>query len=258
MTQSKLNVKIIECTPNPERLIATSAKLCYSPTDIKTLMDDLTEEKTTKFVNMLLKLGHSSPFEHASFTFAIEGVSRVFETQNVRHRHSSFSIQSGRYVNRDNPEFIYPKAILDNEKALEIYEHHIQDSTTRYNEIVAILKKEYIDKGMTSSNAEKKAIENARYLTPQSISTRIIMTKNVRDLWHFFNERCCTRSQDEMQKVANLMLQECKKVSPLLFKNAGAKCVTLGCCPEGKMCCGRCETKETILENARKYKELSK
>ena len=91
-------VTLIAHTPDPERLIAASAKLCYSPASISDLMDGLDEEKTTSFLNMLSDFGHQSPIEHISFTFGIEEVSRTLLAQITRHRIASFSVQSQRYV----------------------------------------------------------------------------------------------------------------------------------------------------------------
>ena len=71
-----MKVKLIAHTPEPERVVAAAAKLCYSNASIEDLMDGLTPEKTREFLARLAEMGHESPTEHASFTFAIEGVSR--------------------------------------------------------------------------------------------------------------------------------------------------------------------------------------
>ena len=93
-----LNVKLIACTPDPEKTIAAAAKICYSSSDAATIMEGLTPEKTEGFLEMLTEIGHASPIEHASFTFAIEGVSRSLLAQITRHRIASYSVQSQRYV----------------------------------------------------------------------------------------------------------------------------------------------------------------
>ena len=98
----ELKVSIIQHTPEPEKLIAAAAKLCYSESGCENIMGDLDEEKTKSFVRMLAELGHESPIEHVSFTFAIEGVSRSLLAQITRHRHASFSVQSQRYVKQNN------------------------------------------------------------------------------------------------------------------------------------------------------------
>ena len=88
-----MNVTLITHTPFPEKVIAAAAKLCYSDSDVETLMDGLTDEKAEAFVTKLAGFGHESPVEHVSFTFGIEGVSRSFLAQVTRHRIASFSVQ---------------------------------------------------------------------------------------------------------------------------------------------------------------------
>lgn len=92
-----MTVRLIAHTPEPEKVVAAAAKLCYSDAHITDLLDGLDEEKTAKFLTMLSDLGHASPIEHASFTFGIEGVSRTLLAQITRHRIASFSVQSQRY-----------------------------------------------------------------------------------------------------------------------------------------------------------------
>ena len=74
-------VTLLTYTPNPEMTVAMAAKLCYSPSEISNIRDGLTEEKTADFIDMLANIGHGSPFEHASFTFGIEGISRACSHQ---------------------------------------------------------------------------------------------------------------------------------------------------------------------------------
>ena len=91
-------VTLLAYTPEPEKLVAAAAKLCYSSNSPQTLMDGLTPEKTESFLEMLQTIGHESPVEHVSFTFGIEGVSRSLLAQITRHRIASYSVQSQRYV----------------------------------------------------------------------------------------------------------------------------------------------------------------
>jgi thymidylate synthase (FAD) len=255
-----LKVKLIEHTPNPEKVVAAAAKLCYSSSDVDEIMDNLNEENTNKFLNMIMSFGHLSPIEHASFTFAIEGVSRSLTHQLVRHRIASYSQQSQRYVKLDQFEYVIPPEIEKNENAKEIFIKAMQEDQKAYDTLVEILKKEaeenliqqYIEKNKLESNdkidekalkkivsnAQKKAIEDARYVFPNACETKIIVTMNARQLLHFFNERCCERAQWEIRKMATLMLVEAKKVAPILFKNGGPSCVKGGC-PEGAMTCGK-------------------
>lgn len=225
-----MKVRIIEHTPNPEKVIAMAGKLCYSPSTIDELEDNLDDKEIEKFTNMLIGLGHLSTVEHVSFTFAIEGISKVTSHQLVRHRLASYSMKSQRYVKHDGFEYIIPHS-LDNDDTRKQYE----DLMFKINEYYNFFTDYLIQQGKT----EKQAIEDARYVFPNACETKIIVTMNLRNLLHFFNERCCSRSQTEIREMAYEMLRQCKEVSPILFKNAGAKCVKLGYCPEGKMSCGR-------------------
>ena len=93
-----MRVELIAHTPNPEKVVAAAAKLCYSSSNAVDIMDNLTDDKVEKFLDMLSGLGHDSPTEHVTFTFAIEGVSRALLAQFTRHRIASYSVKSQRYV----------------------------------------------------------------------------------------------------------------------------------------------------------------
>ena len=220
-----MKIKILAHTPNPERVIALAGKLCYSPVGIDELNDKISDEQVKKFITKLSDMGHMSPFEHASFTFAIEGISRNCSHQIVRHRLASFSQQSQRYV-RMKGEYVVPPYIYWHEELLLEFNHALEDADKAYNKLVEGL--------MRYGRTEKEAIEDARYILPSACTTKMEITMNVRELLHFFKQRCCKRAQWEIREVAKEMLKQCKEVSPILFKNAGAPCST---CTEGELKC---------------------
>lgn len=247
-----MKVKLLTHTKDPEKTVAAAAKLCYSKSDISTLMDGLTDEKVANFLEKLSNLGHASPLEHASFTFGIEGVSRSFLAQISRHRIASFSVQSQRYVDMDNADHVVPKEIYDaGYSVVRLYEESVKNSFNNYNELKEELTKKYIAEGMKESSAKKKAQEDARYLLPEACCTRMIVTMNARELNHFFNLRCCNRASREIREVAEEMLKLVYPVAPHLFKSAGPSCVC-GACPEGNMSCGKAKEmreKYNIIKN---------
>lgn len=243
-----LKVKLLEHTPNPERVVAEAAKLCYSPVGVDEIETNLDKDKIEKFLNMLMSYGHESPIEHVSFTFAAEGVSRSLSHQLVRHRIASYSQQSQRYVKLDQFEYIVPPEIAKNEKAKILFEKSMKDSQNAYNQIVNLLEEGYLEQGISKSSAEKKAIEDARYVFPNACETKIVFTMNARSLMNFFRHRCCNRAQWEIRSLAEAMLVEVKKVAPILFKYSGPSCIN-NACPEGKMSCGSIELVR------KKYKE---
>ena len=237
-----LKVKVIAHTPNPEEVIAQSAKLCYSKVGVDEIMEKLTPEKIEEFVQMLASIGHESPLEHVVFTFAIEGIDRATSHQLVRHRVASYSQQSQRYVDlgstftHTTPNVIKAmgeEAIWQwHEDMMEIHQKYCkwQDDILKYVEE----HEEYPRYGMAPI---KIANENARGILPNACETKIIVTMNARELLHFFNKRCCHRAQEQINELAHEMLKLCKEVAPTLFRYAGADCVR-GKCGEGHMSCG--------------------
>ena len=241
-----MKVKLLAHTPEPEKLIAAAAKNCYSSSNIDNVLEGLTEEKTENFVNMLSEIGHESPIEHVSFTFAIEGVSRSLLAQITRHRIASFSVQSQRYVKEKQFSFVTPPQIAENEQAAELYQKAMQSAHETYMQLADILQKknyqEMIAQGMDEKKAksasEKKAIEDARFVLPNACDTKMILTMNARSLLNFFHLRCCNRAQWEIRDVATQMLKLVKPIAPTIFAKAGPGCLS-GPCPEGKMTCGK-------------------
>lgn len=238
-------VTLLTYTPQPEMAVASAAKLCYSSSDIKGIREGLTEEKVSSFVNMLAEIGHESPIEHASFTFGIEGVSRALLAQITRHRMASFSVQSQRYVKENNMEYVTPPEILENKEALDLYLNAMEYAENAYKKLSEILEKKHIqtflneglDEKAAKRAAEKKAIEDARFVLPNACDTKMVVTMNARSLMNFFSHRCCNRAQWEIREVAKQMLELVVKVAPHIFKKAGPPCIRGGC-PEGKMTCG--------------------
>ena len=239
-----MKVELITHTPEPEKVIATAAKLCYSASSVDELQDSLTDEKIKSFIQMLMEIGHESPVEHVSFTFAIEGISRSCSHQLVRHRIASYSQQSQRYVNMSQFEYIVPPAIVAAGLEDE-YRQFMEDTQTKYDTFVDALAKHHVlemSKDMDylpastakeiTSKAKKMANEDARYILPNACETKIFVTMNIRSLYNFFKHRMCNRAQWEIRMLAWEMWRKCMEVSPILFKHAGPACIN-GKCPEG-------------------------
>ena len=133
---SKLKVELLAYTPDADKMVAAAAKLCYAKSDIDTLLDGLTPEKTENFLELLTSLGHQSPVEHASFTFGIEGVSRALLAQLTRHRIASFSVQSQRYVSKCNFEYILPPEIEAIPEAKEEFISAMEEDARHYERLL--------------------------------------------------------------------------------------------------------------------------
>lgn len=224
MPERKLNVALLQYTPAPAETVALAGRLCYSDSDISSLHDK-SKGTADKFVQKLLDLGHLSPIEHASFTFGAEGVSRALLAQITRHRIASFSVQSQRYVQQTEMNYVIPKSVHAlGTDAVEKFESQMAQIHKWYNS--------WLSAGIPA--------EDARFVLPNAAETRMVFTMNARELLHFFELRCCRRAQWEIRALAWVMLGIVRREAPQLFEQAGGpSCVSRGACSEGKMTCKR-------------------
>ena len=131
----------------------------------------------------------------------------------------------------------------------------MQSDQETYNQLTAVLEAAFIEKNMQAgmsekkarATAEKKAIEDARFVFPNACETKIVLTMNLRALHNFFEDRCCERAQWEIRALAIEMLRQVKEVAPTLFAKSGPSCVK-GTCKEGKMTCGKSATVRPFFE----------
>ena len=208
-----------------------AAKLCYSPSDIISLKEKTAARDQRGFVDKLMKMGHMSPIEHASFTFAVEGISRACSHQLVRHRLASYSQQSQRYVSEEAGfDYVIPPTIRGDAELERYFIEFMAKSQKAYNQIVKKLNK----KGIKGEAAN----QDARFVLPNAAETKIMLTMNARELLHFFRQRCCNRAQWEIRAMAVEMLKLVKRIAPTVFAGSGPGCVS-GPCPEGEYTCGK-------------------
>ncbi len=232
MAACKLRVELIRHTPAPEQLVALGARLCYASADLDTLRERIERADQDKFIGGVIESGHLSVLEHASFTFAVEGVSRVLLAQLTRHRIASFSVQSQRYVSKASGfDYVIPPSIAGlGEAAVSEYDAQMRTMHEWYRQWQERLN----ERGVTGEAAN----QDARFVLPNACETRLILTMNARELLHFFALRCCNRAQWEIRALADEMLGLCFEAAPALFDTAGPPCAG-GPCPEGKRSCGR-------------------
>jgi thymidylate synthase (FAD) len=232
-----MEVKLIAHTPDPDLVCAAVARTSRSslpPADL--LAKSAGErEKALKLLREIIRSGHISVTEHATFTFSVSGVSRALTHELVRHRVASYTQQSQRYVRVSGDDaFVIPPIANSNEKTSKIFHSTLLDIKKNYDELIKL--------GVP--------VEDARYILPNATKTTIVITMNCRELLHFFSLRCCERAQWEIRELAELMARECKKVAPVIFEKAGPSCVQLGTCPEGTFSCGK------LKEMKEKYAKL--
>lgn len=202
-----MNVELIAHTTDPLALCEEAAAMCTQ------------SDKPAQALRGAIRSGHESVLEHASFTFRIEGISRITLAQLTRHRIASFSVQSQRYVDQKDQEFIIPRTLMENEDAFQLINSMNVSATIMYNKL--------IEMGIPK--------EDARYVLPQNVTTKMLMTMNARELGHFFSIRCCNRAQWEIREMADQMLRILVAQWPELFGQCGPGCIR-GYCPEKRPC----------------------
>jgi thymidylate synthase (FAD) len=226
-----LAVTLLAHTPDPDRAVAAAGRLCYAPVSAAELTETMSDDDVTRLVRGLVSSGHHSALEHASFTFAVDGVSRACTHQLVRHRVASYNQQSQRYVNFSHGDaFVVPPAIAANHEAEEVFVRAMSHAREAYDQLVEL--------GMAEGRSRESVQEDARFVLPNAAETKIVVTMNARELRHFFAVRCCNRAQWEIRALAWELRGLVTQVAPALFFKSGPGCL-YGTCPEGKMTCGK-------------------
>ena len=210
-----MNVTLEQITMNPDRLCGKGAAIC---TDY--------QGDPLNALSGAMKSGHESVLEHASATFLIEGVSRVLLAQLTRHRIASFSVISQRYCRIVDADIIMPESV-----GKAGWGENFKRLATKCAHLYQLMVDD--DEGH-----DPVPPEDARYILPQGITCKLMLTMNLRELRHFFSLRCCNRAQWEIRDLADRMLTLCKAEAPMAFADAGPGCVR-GYCPEGKKYCGK-------------------
>jgi len=224
-----LKVKLLRYTADAELLCGAAALTSSKSGSPSEILEKMDLETAKRIIKRVTGYGHVSVIEHASFTFSIEGFSRAMTHQLVRHRIASYTQQSQRYVAYNTLEnYVTPVSISQNAEAKKIFDETLEKISDTYQKLLDL----------------KISKEDARFILPNGAKTNIIVTMNARELRHFFNLRCCARSQWEIREVAIQMFKQAKKATPALFENAGPSCVELGYCPEGKMKPPECNVEE--------------
>lgn len=251
MPRAALKVALLRHTLAPEEVVALGARLCYSRATVDTLQERIGRADQTEFVDRLMRMGHESVLEHASFTFGVEGVSRVLLAQLTRHRLASFSVQSQRYVSYEKGfgYIVPPRIEALGAEAVAEYERQMDQLHAWY-----VQWQEKLGKAGEQSN------EDARFVLPGACETRLMVTMNVRELRHFFSLRMCNRAQWEIRALATEMHRQCMAVAPALFADAGPSCLR-GPCGEGEKCCGHAaqirREREALLSELKRRDETA-
>ena len=213
-----MDVRIISHTPDPEKVCAIAAALTHSkkkPEEVEKMDDD----SLRNILSHVMDLGHLSVVEHASFTFAISGVSRALTHQLVRHRIASYSQLSQRYVDESNVLFVQPHAIelLDDEEKKE-YSDFLAGARQYCQKLAETLQDRLKDEtDLTGTDLRKAARGAARSILPNAAETKLMFSANARALRHMIETRCHPAADREIRDLFYRIWEIVKDVSPAIF-----------------------------------------
>jgi len=165
---------------------------------LQTLEDVITE----KNIELYMSQKHFTVFEFLDFTFEISGISRACSHELVRHRTATYLQQSQRHVDLRDRGVVVPPKIEDDDRAF--YVMNDNDKSWRANYAYMV-------------DTARIPREDARFIAPNAIETRVIMKIDGRNLLHFLKLRTDASAQWEIREVANMMWVESKKVCPYIF-----------------------------------------
>jgi len=247
-----INVKLIGSMER-ESFVDIAATITRSEKSLDEIVSmDYNEDLVKKVVSM----SHLATTEFDYFVFAVEGASRVCETQLVRKRiGAAYMIKTGRIEKGGKRSFdvikppsldgLYVSVKLNPSKIL-INDHEnlgrmigfdaLTEIDLTYGDVMDILEQFYnggVDKGYPE--------EDMRFAKPQGTEFKCLIAMTGHALLDWFKIRCCNNAQWEIKILADKKLALCKSHSPALFSNAGASCKVLGYCPENGRQCEQCK-----------------
>lgn len=193
----KPEVMLISITPQAEELIERAYRNCFQ----SECAEDV--EKRREFIRRYIKLGHLSPLEFADAIFEVT-CSRACTHQLVRHRIASYAQESQRRVKvKDLDYIVVPPMILESQEAFELFLDTVRKSFEVYEKLLELgIKK-----------------EDARYVLPQCVKSKILVKMNFRQWRHFLELRCDKTAQWEIREVAMRILEILNFYAPSVFSD---------------------------------------
>lgn len=213
---------------NPALLIALAAKRCYMSFE-SGLNPNVTRVRKdyADYFDNILASGHGSVLEHSVFTFAIEGVSRVFTAEMNRHR-AGWAISEGslRFIRFDKeipywvPTSLQPELDDDDDlasrkaRSRSVFREAFTHQEALYAELLDIW-----DMGDSSKNFayKKKVTSCLRRIIGLGVATGGVWSGNVRALRHVLAMRCSPAAEEEILHVFSRIAQLMTEAEPMLF-----------------------------------------
>jgi thymidylate synthase ThyX len=211
-----------------------AARTCYSTHLIQP--DEVTEKQRVTIGSGTFFGGHHTVYQHAHFEFGLENVSRQF-VWSFLHAHPFYNSeqQSQRYVRLDRAQAYVPPPETPNFGPAEraIYEKAVERAWDRYRELTRLLapnareiladiwhispmshtkRVQKVDR-----QAEKRAIEVARYVLPVAAFTTMVHTISGIVLYRLQRMQAANDTPSESRQIVGEMVARVREVDPQFF-----------------------------------------
>ncbi|HEX5106994.1 MAG TPA: FAD-dependent thymidylate synthase [Vicinamibacterales bacterium] len=221
-----------------------AARTCYSPRVVG--VAEVTEAQRDTIGALTFDAGHHTVYQHANFEFGLENISRQF-VWTFLHSYPFYNSEqsSQRYVKLREPRAFVPPLAGE---ALAVYQRAVERAWERYAELSALLKDDALAilkelryvRATTSAerlkgierDAEKRAIETARYVIPIAAFTSMVHTVSGIVLHRLHRMMNSGDAPAEARLVIGEMVRLVREWDPHFFDKVGLAPITAGTLPE--------------------------
>ncbi len=183
-----------------------------------------------RIAQSIYEAGHHTPFQHPTFVFGLEGVSRnVVESFFHQHTFYNSEQQSQRYVEMKHAEVHVPASIAANDDARRVFDDAVRQAWDTYHALrdglveanIKIMSAIGRIKGQTEkqmrTEAEKKSQEMARYVIPVAASTKLYHTVSGIVLLRYVRMSQAQNCAPEAKHIVDQMVAAVQAVDPEFF-----------------------------------------
>lgn len=190
-----MNVVLEHSTPL--YIAAYAARVCTDTTE------RCNSEADYALLKNIIDMGHESVLEHINYTFLIEGISRALLQELARHRHISLSVESSRYtlkkhITSNGCKFVLPTYELGPSIFIKVNKVKVNKVIDDCLQLISAIYEDNLPSDV------------AKYFIPECLTTRLVMTCNLRELRHIYRIRSSKRAFPEFQTL----MAEIKSVLP--------------------------------------------
>ena len=227
-------VTLRHASARPYDAAIAAARTCYSPRVIGA--DEITATQRETIGPLTFEGGHHTVWQHAHFEFGLENVSRQF-VWSFLHSHPFYNSEqsSQRFVRLDEVRALVPESL--GAEARSVYEAAIEGAWDSYRRLTELLKADtrrilgelrHLTPNASEKRrkkvereAEKKAIETARYVIPIAAFTSMVHTLSGIVLHRLYRMMRTGDAPAETRAVVEAMVGLVKELDPAFFDRIG-------------------------------------